>query len=517
MFRKERFSILLTSVGTAISRLLGFMRLFAIAYFLGAGRETDVLHLVFSMVNSFRKIIADGIFSSAIVPILTEIADSDRQKKERQKIIHNFFILQFFTVLPLVLLIVFFSDIFVANIFSFPHPEQSILGSKFLRVTIFYVFFLSLSATFIAIFHSHHRFFVPAIHPIIFSIIVIICIVALHRKFGILSFAFGTIIASVLQILLLVFQYVKLGYTFSFRWTKKHPQFIQLMKNSIPLFLTSLCALIAQQISISIASSLEIGSGTAMANALVFFQLPIGIFSVTFLVVFFPILSTAYNQDNLKRMGILIERVFSALAYTLFPTMLILTFFGLQIIQSTLEWGVFSSAASIQTGEVLTAYALGIPGISAYLFMQKLCFASKRYKQALYFSIFAAVVDILLTLWLKDTALRVQGIALAYSISYTVTFIIMFIYLRYKLSHFSIYRSFASCLRAAFCSLIALLPFLFFREQWTALFTSASSLQNVLLTIVSILIYLVEIILIYRMFSVDIFAMFKPAYVQEDA
>ena len=57
---------------TTISRILGFIRDTVIARIFGAGLESDAFFVAFKIPNLLRRISADGAFTQAFIPILSE-------------------------------------------------------------------------------------------------------------------------------------------------------------------------------------------------------------------------------------------------------------------------------------------------------------------------------------------------------------------------------------------------------------------------------------------------------------
>ena len=56
---------------TIISRLLGYVRDFLIAIFLGTGVLADVFFVAFRIPNTFRRLFAEGTFNAAFIPCYT--------------------------------------------------------------------------------------------------------------------------------------------------------------------------------------------------------------------------------------------------------------------------------------------------------------------------------------------------------------------------------------------------------------------------------------------------------------
>src|SRR4030088_2788141 len=57
---------------TFVSRILGFVRDVLIARLFGAGLATDAFFVAFRIPNLLRRLFAEGAFSQAFVPILSE-------------------------------------------------------------------------------------------------------------------------------------------------------------------------------------------------------------------------------------------------------------------------------------------------------------------------------------------------------------------------------------------------------------------------------------------------------------
>src|SRR5688572_5569336 len=68
---------------TLISRILGFVRDLVIARVFGAGFVTDAFFVAFKIPNLLRRLFAEGAFSQAFVPILSEYKNRRGEKETR--------------------------------------------------------------------------------------------------------------------------------------------------------------------------------------------------------------------------------------------------------------------------------------------------------------------------------------------------------------------------------------------------------------------------------------------------
>src|SRR4030095_4958811 len=73
---------------TLISRILGFVRDSIIARVFGAGVMTDAFFVAFKIPNLLRRLFAEGAFSQAFVPILSEYRNQRGPEETRLLVDH---------------------------------------------------------------------------------------------------------------------------------------------------------------------------------------------------------------------------------------------------------------------------------------------------------------------------------------------------------------------------------------------------------------------------------------------
>jgi len=85
------------------------------------------------------------------------------------------------------------------------------------------------------------------------------------------------------------------------------------------------------------------------------------------------------------------------------------------------------------TAKVLICYSFGLLSIGVFSLLQRFFYAHNDFKVPFISAIIVCAVDVGLSLWLKETHLRVLGLALANSVSFTLGSIIMLFVTRRKL------------------------------------------------------------------------------------
>jgi putative peptidoglycan lipid II flippase len=117
----------------------------------------------------------------------------------------------------------------------------------------------------------------------------------------------------------------------------------------------------------------------------------------------------------------------------LVPSSVLLCLFGREIIAAAVQRGQFTTAATLMASRALTGYALGLVSMGIYTFLQKLFYSYKSFAVPLASAGLIAVLDISLSLILKETRLRVSGLAYANSIAFTAGMILLAVLARRKL------------------------------------------------------------------------------------
>jgi putative peptidoglycan lipid II flippase len=338
-------------VCTFLSRIFGFVRIAVIGAIFGASGEADVLNAVFTIPNNLRKLMAEGALSSAFIPVLSKSLVKD--PTETPKIVRNIISFQLAVLVPLLLLSVIFADPIVRILLDFPEPERIALSSDLFRWMIHYLLLVSLSAVFMGVLNAHHRFLVPAITPLLFSITVIASVLFFWKSLGTFSMVVGVLIGGIAQILFQLPQFFSYGYDLRLDFDFKNPQFRQILKQWAPVVLTASVYTINEQIAIRFATALEDGSTSAMSNALVFWQLPFGIFSASVTTVLFPRMSRQAGLSDYQGVKQTLEYGFRYLIILLIPSALILSLFGKEVIAVALQRRNFTSAHTLLTYRVL--------------------------------------------------------------------------------------------------------------------------------------------------------------------
>ncbi|MEM5947804.1 murein biosynthesis integral membrane protein MurJ [Spirochaetia bacterium 38H-sp] len=417
---------LVVMFSTLFSRLLGFVRIAVVASFFGASGAADVLNAVFTIPNNLRKLMAEGALSSAFIPELTKSHIIDPEGYRARKTVRLLFTFQIIILIPLVILSIIFAKPVIDILLEFRESEKMQLAVSLFRFFIPYVLLVSISAILMGVLNSHSKFFVPAITPILFSISVITCIFVFSSRLGVYSMALGVLAGGVLQIVFQLPSVIRKGYSFLPDLEFSYPPFRQILRLWYPIALTSLISVVSQQVAFLLASGLSDGSTSALANAIVFWQLPFGIFSTSISTVFFPRMAENIQKENAVELKKTIEQGLIFILFFLLPAGIAMWILAPHIISAALQRGNFTAENTIIASTVLRGYLPGMIFLGGYNFLQRLFYSSGDSKTPFKILTMVAILDIALSIMMINIGFGVLSLAVAHSISYFIGFIILF-------------------------------------------------------------------------------------------
>ncbi|MCQ2604359.1 MAG: murein biosynthesis integral membrane protein MurJ [Spirochaetia bacterium] len=502
--RKLKLSTISVMLCTLLSRLLGFVKIVIIGAIFGASGKADVLNAVFAIPNNLRKLMAEGALSSAFIPVLSSSIVKDKDHNVTKKIVNNIMAFQILVLVPLCIISIIYADFLVNKVLlNFSDPGLRILAVDLFRWFISYILLISISAVLMAVLNSYGYFTVPALTPILFSVAVIISILFLHKDLGVYSMAVGVLAGGVMQIFFQYPRYRKLGFDFKLSFDLKNENFRKIITNWLPVVATSSIFAINQQISMRFASELETGSSSAISYALVFWQLPFGIFSATITTVLFPKMSREAAAGSLKELISTFTTGIISLMALLVPSSLIMYFFGYDIISIGMQRGSFTVENTAMAGFVLQAYAFGLFGTGAFNFIQRYYYSIDSYRKPFMFALMCAAMDVGLSLWLKETPLRVAGLAWANTIAFTVGTCIMLADVKRSAPDLSILRMVRELLLILVALAGGMLPIVFFRFKWGDLWRGGATLGYFTLFMLTMAVFSVIVLGLYKVLGVD--------------
>lgn len=348
---------------TMLSRIFGFIRDMVTANIFGAGAMFDAFSVAFKIPNFMRRLFAEGSFSQAFVPVLSEY-QSKRKHEEVQQ-----FIDAMSGTLGLVLLGVTVLGVvgapWIVRVFA-PGFAQS--GDRFelavtmLRITFPYLMLVSLTALSGAVLNTYSRFWVSAFTPILLNISMILAAIYLAPSFktSIIALAWGVFIAGIIQLLFQIPFLRRLHLLPRPRINFQDPGVMRVIKLMVPALFGVSVGQLNLLIDTLFASLLVVGSVSWLYYSDRLMEFPLGVFGVAISTVILPHLSRHHATESQADFSLTLDWALRAVLIIGLPAAVVLAVMSGPMLSTLFQHGHFGSYDVTMAQKSLTMFAIGI-------------------------------------------------------------------------------------------------------------------------------------------------------------
>jgi putative peptidoglycan lipid II flippase len=353
---------------TLISRILGLVRDVVIARWFGASAATDAFVAAFKIPNFLRRLFAEGSFSLAFVPVLSEYREKGDHAALRSLIDATTGVL--LAVLLVITAIGIFAAPWIMSLFApgfRDDPAQFALASDMLRVTFPYLMLIALTALAGGILNTLGRFALPALTPALLNLSLIVAAVVFSRFFDepIRALAWGVLAAGVLQLGFLLPSLARHGVLPRPRPNLDHPGVRRILKLMVPTLFGSSVAQISLLLDVLIASLLFTGSITWLYYADRMMEFPLGLFGVALSTVILPTLSGLHAGRNGGQFRRTLDWALLLGLMVGLPAAIGLAVLAEAVIIALFQYGAFDPGSARMSALALMAYCAGLPAFMA--------------------------------------------------------------------------------------------------------------------------------------------------------
>jgi putative peptidoglycan lipid II flippase len=439
------------SVGTALSRLTGFIRLMAMAYAVGVAetRLADAYNVANTTPNIIYELAAGGILASVFVPVFVERLEVDGRDHawHTARAVLTFALVVLGAVM--VLGIALSGPIIHAYTVSAHGPEVAAerrLATFFLRWFMPQIVFYGLGAgVATGLLNAHRRFAMPMFAPILNNLIVIATFfvfaamtpsghtpspgtITTAQKYVL---AIGTTAGVAAMSLILWPSLRRIG--FRWRWTfdLRDRGFRRIGR----LAGWGLVYVIVNQLGFLIIVALasgQQGGFTAYASAFVFFQLPYAIFVVSITTALLPSMSSRWADRDVAGYRTQLVQGIRAMAFITVPAAFGYIVLARPIVHLLLQHGVTTAQSTDLLAGVLRAFSVGLFSFCLFQLMLRAFYAMQDTKTPALINIASVAINTAAN-FLFYRYLKVEGLALGHATAYTVGAIIFVIAIRRRI------------------------------------------------------------------------------------
>ena len=355
------------SAMTFLSRVSGMVRDMVYSQSFGAGPLMDAFFVAFKIPNFLRRLSAEGAFSQAFVPVVSEYK-VQRSPDEVRDLVGG--VAGTFGV---VLFVVTLIGVIAAPVLIFLYaPGFRVDGDRFelavemLRWTFPYIFFISLVSLCSGVLNSYGRFGAAAFTPVLLNAVLIVtALVAAPQspKPG-LVLAIGVFVAGLVQLTFLLPFVMRLAVLGLPRWRWNHEGVKRIARLMLPGIFGSSVAQVSLLLDSLFASFLMAGSISWLYYADRLVEFPMGVFTIALATVILPRLSAHHAEQSPERFAATLDGAVRLVLLLATPAAIGLLELAGPLIVTIYGYGKFDEHDVYMSTYALMMYSLGLLGFS---------------------------------------------------------------------------------------------------------------------------------------------------------
>ena len=402
------------------SRVLGLIRQRVLANFFAPG-DLSLFFAAFRLPDTIFEVLVFGTFSSAFIPVFTKaLKDGEKRAWEIAGKVVTIGLLIFATAA--IVLAIFAPQIYTVIAPGFGDAE-TIKIANLARILFAAQGFFVISYVLTGVLESLRRFLVPALAPLFYNFGIIIGTIVLSPSLGLMGPAVGVVIGALAHFLIQYPLSRKLG--FRFVWNLRADSGVKSVGAlALPRVIDLAFDQVGKTTELFLSSIISQASYAYYTFANTLQLLPVTLFGTSLAKAVLPLLSRA--DGNLKEYRrILRVAVFQAIFFTL-PLSAALIVLRIPMVRLVYGTKIFDWEATVQTGMVLSVYAIGVVSQTLMSILARAFFALHDTKTPVKVSFIGLglliVGDLILV---KGFGLPVWALAASFSFSTTIEAIIL--------------------------------------------------------------------------------------------
>ena len=357
---------------TVLSRITGLARDVAFSAWFGSSPIMEAFIVAFRVPNLLRRFFAEGAFSQAFVPVVSEYR-TQKSHAETRELVGNvagtlgvaLFVISALGVVAAPLLVLAFAPGFVGR------DGQFALAVEMLRFTFPYILFVSLTAFAGSVLNAHRRFAVAAFTPVILNVVTIVFAgfvgpMLNNPAFGL---AGGVFAAGVVQLAFQLPFLKRLDLLPRPRISLRHEGVRRILKLMGPAIFGSSVMQISILLDTLIASFLLAGSVSWLYYSDRLIEFPLGVLGIALATVILPRLSEHHATQSVQTFSDTLDWAIKLVVVIGVPAAVGLALLAEPLMATLFLRGEFTQRDAEMAAASLVAYA---PGLLAFILVKVL-------------------------------------------------------------------------------------------------------------------------------------------------
>lgn len=430
------------------SRVLGLIRQRTLAHFF-APSELSLFFAAFRLPDLIFEVLVFGTFSSAFIPVFTKALKNGR--KEAWEIAGSVANISLVIFAALALL----AGIFADRIYGLFTPgfsvEARVEVAKLARILFVAQGFFVISYVLTGVLESLRRFLVPALAPLFYNLGIILGTLFLAPRFALLAPVIGVFIGALFHFLVQLPLAIKLGFRFVPR-VRVTPAVKKIGRLAAPRIIEISFMQVSKTVELFLASLISTASYTYFTFANTLQLLPVGLFGTSIAKAALPTLARL-SRSRKKFSDTLLSSLYQ-IVFLVTPIATILVVLRIPLVRLVFGTQIFSWEATVQTGMVVSAFAVGVVFQAAIALLARAFYALQDTRTPVVVSIsgilIAVVVDFIL---IKGFGFPVWGLAAAFSLAAFFQATVLFYLINRRLNKISLFTAMGPIFKSAMAAI----------------------------------------------------------------
>lgn len=345
-----------------MSRISGFLRDVAFAFFFGTGVAADAYAAALRIPNILRNLLGEGTLSASFIPVysglLSRKAEGDARRLAG-------------TVLGLLIVVAgLLSGLGVALapwitrvIVPGWSAEATDLTVRLVRILFPMAGFMILAAWCLGVLNSHRRFFLPFAAPVVWNVSQIVGLL-IAWKAGweplIVMLAWSTLAGGLLQFVIQLPAARRLAGRFRLHFDVGHDAARRVVSNFGPVAIGAGVFQISSFFDVFLASFLAHGAVAVLFYGQRLYYLPLSLFGISVAAAALPELSREADHETYAALRTRLRKGFRSIAFTVLPSSVVFILYGDWIVSVLFQRGSFTTTDTEIVHATLAAYSVGL-------------------------------------------------------------------------------------------------------------------------------------------------------------
>ncbi len=375
--------------------------------------------MAFRIPNLLRRLFAEGAFSQAFVPVISEYRTKQTPEAVRELVARvsgtlglAVLVVSAVGALAAPLLVLVFAPGFLDQ------PEKFDLASEMLRITFPYLFFVSLTALAGGVLNTYDRFGVPAVTPAFLNLAMIAAAIWLAPQMDepVVALAWGVFAGGLAQLLFQLPFLWRRGLLVMPRLGFRHEGVRRVLRLMLPAIFGVSVAQLSLLLDTLLASFLETGSVSWLYYSDRLLEFPLGVFGIALGTVILPSLSRRFAEGAREAFSGTVDWALRWVLLLGVPAALSLALLSGPLLSTLFQHGQFRSADVYMAQLSLVAFSFGLVGFMAVKVLAPAFYARQDIRTPVRVAVIALAANMAMNL-LLIFHLAHAGLALATSLA----------------------------------------------------------------------------------------------------